>query len=488
MNFTDDNDISLNIASNFKVENLPTEPPLGSYNNLPSLTLDEIVKEFGREIFSSLKDNKPIFFSKNNLSQNILNWSLGKPELKVNLFRLIDVLPTLESSAEIAIHAQEYLGDEAAKLNPVFGWGIKAPPKSLRAKLLAYGIKRSISEMASLFIAGSDTKTALKELKRLRRSGFPFTVDLLGEYCLSDKEAKDYLKRYLECIETFKSEIPRWKENREIIEGHLGEASIPNLSVKLSALYTSCYPLNFSRSVEVLAERIGKIIAKASEIGCQIYFDAEDFAKREIIVEVFKKVYSNPKFKDIFLPGIVVQAYARDAEVLIEELIDFARKRGKIAIRLVKGAYWDSETAECEQRGWRSPLFSEKTHTDYNFEKLTKALLDNVDLVYPAIGSHNIRSLAYACKYAEQLGVAPTNFELQVLYGMADSIALAFKQRGYLVRHYVPVGELIPGMGYFVRRLLENTSNESFLRHTFFDETKVDLLLEKPTAENQLSL
>jgi RHH-type proline utilization regulon transcriptional repressor/proline dehydrogenase/delta 1-pyrroline-5-carboxylate dehydrogenase len=98
----------------------------------------------------------------------------------------------------------------------------------------------------------------------------------------------------------------------------------------------------------------------------------------------------------------------------------------------------------------------------------------------PAFGSHNIRSLSHACCYAEQRGLTPKDFELQVLYGMAEPIAQAFKSRGYLTRMYVPLGDLLPGMGYLVRRLLENTSNESFLRHTFFDSEEVSTLLKEP--------
>jgi RHH-type proline utilization regulon transcriptional repressor/proline dehydrogenase/delta 1-pyrroline-5-carboxylate dehydrogenase len=98
----------------------------------------------------------------------------------------------------------------------------------------------------------------------------------------------------------------------------------------------------------------------------------------------------------------------------------------------------------------------------------------------PAFGSHNIRSLSHACCYAEHIGLSPRDFEIQVLYGMAEPIAEAFMKRGYLVRMYVPLGELLPGMGYLVRRLLENTSNESFLKHTFFDSDEVSTLLREP--------
>ncbi|RMD86989.1 MAG: L-glutamate gamma-semialdehyde dehydrogenase, partial [Candidatus Dadabacteria bacterium] len=124
-------------------------------------------------------------------------------------------------------------------------------------------------------------------------------------------------------------------------------------------------------------------------------------------------------------------------------------------------------------------------HSDFNFERLTRLLLDNNEYIYPAFASHNIRSLSYACCYAEHKGLGPADFELQLLYGMAEPIADSFVAAGFLVRHYVPIGELIPGMGYLIRRLLENTSNDSFLRHTFFEKDEISSLLRKPHFNTQ---
>ena len=165
----------------------------------------------------------------------------------------------------------------------------------------------------------------------------------------------------------------------------------------------------------------------------------------------------------------------------MHEMLEFARKRrSPIAVRLVKGAYWDYERVISQQNQWDFPLWSVKESSDACFEHLSRILLDNHDVCLPAFGSHNIRSLSHACCYAESKGLSSKNFEIQVLYGMAEPIANAFAKRGYLTRMYVPLGELLPGMGYLVRRLLENTSNESFLRHTFFDRDEISTLLAEP--------
>jgi RHH-type proline utilization regulon transcriptional repressor/proline dehydrogenase/delta 1-pyrroline-5-carboxylate dehydrogenase len=275
--------------------------------------------------------------------------------------------------------------------------------------------------------------------------------------------------------------MPAWSESKQLLDGHPGELSPVCISVKLSALYSQTGALNFSRSVEVLSERLSEIVRKAKSYGALVYVDAEDSGNNPIIYETFKRVFSSQEFIDFPYPGIVVQAYARNAEERIHELLDYARQRGgPIAVRLVKGAYWDLERVVSSQNHWEFPLYDQKRHSDASYEHLTRLLLDNHDVCLPAFGSHNIRSLSHACCYAEHKKLSAKDFEIQVLYGMAEPIAQAFAKRGYLTRMYVPLGELLPGMGYLVRRLLENTSNESFLRHTFFEHAAVRQLLRDP--------
>jgi RHH-type proline utilization regulon transcriptional repressor/proline dehydrogenase/delta 1-pyrroline-5-carboxylate dehydrogenase len=282
-------------------------------------------------------------------------------------------------------------------------------------------------------------------------------------------------------LESFGSNIPKWREGEPLIPGHPGELSPVCISVKLSALYSQTSVLNFERSVAVLSERLGDIARLAAKHKALLYVDAEDTGNNALIYEAFKRVFSSSEFVNFPYPGIVIQAYAKNSSARVDEMLAFARKRGgPIAVRLVKGAYWDHERVISAQNHWQFPLWNVKESSDAQFEHLSRVLLDNREFCLPAFGSHNIRSLSHACCYAQERGLSPKDFEVQVLYGMADPIAHAFSSQGYLVRMYVPLGDLIPGMGYLVRRLLENTSNESFLRHTFFDSHEVSNLLKAP--------
>ena len=152
-------------------------------------------------------------------------------------------------------------------------------------------------------------------------------------------------------------------------------------------------------------------------------------------------------------------------------------------MRLVKGAYWDYETTLAGQRGWPVPVWSEKPESDANYEKLSLLLLQNADVASPAFASHNVRSCAHAIAQANRLGVDPRAYEFQALYGMADELKSALVASGRRVREYCPVGDLLPGMAYLVRRLLENTSNEGFLRAKDSGGASREILLRNPVEE-----
>jgi len=207
----------------------------------------------------------------------------------------------------------------------------------------------------------------------------------------------------------------------------------------------------------------------------------ESYAHKNVTLELFKRIFADREFKDWPHIGIVIQAYLRDSEIDLRNLIEWGRARGtRFAVRLVKGAYWDHETIKAGQNAWNCPVYSQKPESDANFEALTRLLLENESIVTAAFGSHNVRSIAHAQAFADDLGIDRSRFEFQLLYGMGGPIKRALVEMGYRVREYCPVGELLPGMSYFVRRLLENTSNEGFLRAKFAENLSEDELLRDP--------
>jgi hypothetical protein len=169
-------------------------------------------------------------------------------------------------------------------------------------------------------------------------------------------------------------------------------------------------------------------------------------------------------------------------------LLEWTRTtRRRITVRLVKGACWDYETVINRQKGWPVPVFQSKEETDLNFEELTTLLLENAEFLRPAIATHNIRSVSNAIAVADSLNLPRDSFEFQMLYGMGEPVRQVLRKRGYRVRVYAAVGELIPGMAYLVRRLLENTSNESFVKQFFAEKRTFEELIRPPERNRATS-
>jgi len=300
---------------------------------------------------------------------------------------------------------------------------------------------------------------------------------------VSEAEADEYQRRYLDLIETLQEDAKKWKDNPLIDSCTDGVLPRINISIKISAMYSQIDPANHQESIEKIKERLRPIFRKAKENFVFLNLDLEQYAIRKIIFDVFRSILDEEEFRDFQQVGIVIQAYLKESEKDLLELIEWAKQRKrKITIRLVKGAYWDFELIQARQKNWEIPVFTNKSTTDENFEKLTEILLQNNQYIRTAIASHNVRSISNALICAQSLGLPKNSVEIQMLYGMAEPIKSALSKMGYLVREYIAIGELIPGMAYFVRRLLENTSNQSFLMRKYVADESLDKLLAKPVA------
>ncbi|HIK45559.1 MAG TPA: L-glutamate gamma-semialdehyde dehydrogenase, partial [Leptolyngbyaceae cyanobacterium M65_K2018_010] len=239
-----------------------------------------------------------------------------------------------------------------------------------------------------------------------------------------------------------------------------------------------------------VSEHIRTLLRRAQELGVAVHFDMEQYRYKALTLAILKDLLTEAEFCSRDDIGITLQAYLRDSYDDLKDLVIWAKHRGTpVTVRLVKGAYWDQETITARQNGWPSPVYSQKVSTDANFERMTRLLLENHSYLYAAIASHNVRSQAQAMAIAETLNIPRRPIELQVLYGMADKLARTLADQGFRVRVYTPFGELIPGMSYLIRRLLENTANSSFLKQSQ-EEVPVEQLLAAPefAQEDQVAM
>jgi RHH-type transcriptional regulator, proline utilization regulon repressor / proline dehydrogenase / delta 1-pyrroline-5-carboxylate dehydrogenase len=441
-------------------------------------SLQSEIEQRGQRIFELVDKYPQSPFSKAGFYQRLMTLSMRDEQLKLQLFRFVDVLPSLRSSGEILAHLQEYFADahDSRKLSDVLGTGIRLA--RIVPWISAPILRWNVSEMARQFIAGRNPNNVMRTLQKRRTQKIGFTVDLLGEAVVSETEADQYAARYQDLLEGLARETKLWTDplgrNSELFP-------VVNLSVKISALYSQFDPADPKDAICHLAPKLRPLLRRARELGAFINFDMESYAHKNTTLELFKTIFAEQEFKDWPHAGIVIQAYLRDSEADLRDLINWGRARGtRFAVRLVKGAYWDYETTKSRQNGWDCPVYLQKPASDANFEMLTRLLLENEPIVTSAFGSHNVRSIAHAQALADTLGIDRSRFEFQLLYGMAGPIKRALVDMGYRVREYCPVGELLPGMSYLVRRLLENTSNEGFLRAKFSENIPAEELLRDP--------
>jgi RHH-type proline utilization regulon transcriptional repressor/proline dehydrogenase/delta 1-pyrroline-5-carboxylate dehydrogenase len=276
-------------------------------------------------------------------------------------------------------------------------------------------------------------------------------------------------------------EVGAWRQSCKSNQSTHAQLPPLNLSVKLSALYSQIHPTDPETAIEGISGRLRPLLRRAKELGAFINLDMESYTLKDLTLRLFKQVFSEPEFVDGPACGLALQAYLKDCERDLQDLMAWAReRRRRITVRLVKGAYWDYETIIGQQRHWPVPVFAHKAQSDANFEKLSLLLLQNADVADAAFGTHNVRSIAHVLGQAERLGIDWRQFEFQMLYGMADPIKAAVLQMGCRLREYCPVGDLLPGMAYLVRRLLENTSNEGFLANKFAKGASREELLKDP--------
>jgi RHH-type proline utilization regulon transcriptional repressor/proline dehydrogenase/delta 1-pyrroline-5-carboxylate dehydrogenase len=441
------------------------------------------VQQIGRELFERVARDRQAFYSADRWTAALFAWSLAHEDAKLQLFRFVDVLPALDTDRDLVRHLREYFEGRDAPYAALLqtALGIARVAGRLGDAVVGVMLRETVRRLARRFVAGSTPAEARRAALDARRAGQAFTLDVLGEACLSDAEADAYEARYLELVDTLGREAPHWPAAPRLDAASWGPLPRVNVSVKVSALHPWLEPADPEGSASAVKRRLRPILRAAQAAGAHIHIDMEDRRLHELTLQIFMELADEAEFRRERNLGIVLQAYLRHAESDARRLIAWARRRGTpVSVRLVKGAYWDYETAHAELENWPVPVFQTKPDTDASFERLTSLLLEHGDSVDLAVGSHNIRSIAHALAAREARGLPQSAVEFQALYGMAQPLVRALTERGERVRIYMPFGELIPGMAYLVRRLLENTSNESFLRRGFAEGESPAALLANP--------
>ncbi|PQA86897.1 bifunctional proline dehydrogenase/L-glutamate gamma-semialdehyde dehydrogenase PutA [Hyphococcus luteus] len=331
-------------------------------------------------------------------------------------------------------------------------------------------VAQAMRIMGEHFVLGETIESALKRARRFEDKGYVFSYDMLGEAAHTDADALKYFDDYKTAIAAIA------KHSK-----HDYAPANPGISVKLSALHPR---YEYGKKTRVLSELGGRVCdlaieAKAANMGFNI--DAEEADRLDLSLDIIEQLMRDPALDGWDGFGVVVQAYQRRAPYVLDWLAALTRETGRrITVRLVKGAYWDSEIKRAQMMGLESyPVFTRKALTDVSYLACARKLFDNIDVFFPQFATHNALSAAMVQKMAG----AHKDYELQRLYGMGEALHDSLIETGARSRIYAPVGghrELLP---YLVRRLLENGANSSFVNQLIDPDLSVDDVVADPLEE-----
>jgi len=449
-----------------------------------SSPLEAAILRIGQHLARLSAGLSPTLFESRWWSQSAIHLAMKDPVFKARLFRFIDVLPSVADDARIVSLAEEYFGNVKGDL---FGlqWGLKALASTgLGARLTGKSIRTQVEHMARNFIAGATIEDAVPVLAGLWKNGRAWSVDLLGEATVTEREADQYRDRCLQALRVLAEAAATWPAAPLLERDAHGSIPRVQLSLKVSALSSHLDPIDPEGTYRAVAARLRPIVDLAAGLPAGLIFDMEQAETKDLVLAIFTRLFGESDYRRFPYAGLALQAYHRETERDIQQLLQWTGSRGvPITIRLVKGAYWDADTVRYRQAGWPVPLFEQKAETDLNYERVIPVLLQQPELIRPAFGTHNLRTLAAIEAVAEARRLSPDAYEYQMIFGMAEPFQQAMVKLGRRVRLYAPVGQLLPGMAYLVRRLLENTSNESFLRKEYVESEPLSRLLAPAVVE-----
>jgi RHH-type proline utilization regulon transcriptional repressor/proline dehydrogenase/delta 1-pyrroline-5-carboxylate dehydrogenase len=456
--------------------------------------IEALTQRIGRRLLEASLAAQPSAISPEWWVQQAGEWATHDDDLKVRLFRLVDCMPMLDDPAALDRHVREYIDEESLQRLPgPLRMALQAARSGILAPFAARAVRAATLAQARRFIAGTTPTEAAQAALVERRHRRGFTLDLLGEAVTSEAEADAYAAAYARLLEELPPIAAGWAPDPLVDDcpapdGTAGRMPRVNVSLKLSALDSQFDALDPRGTTARVLSRLRPLWRLARARGAQVHVDMESHATKDLTLAIFQAIAMEPEFRDWPDCGIVVQCYLRDAPADLQSLAVWAAGRGTpVWVRLVKGAYWDYETIHARAAGWPVPVWEQKWRTDACFEAATTFLLEHARELRPALGSHNLRSIAHGMAVAEHLGIDRRVVEMQMLYGMGDPEKQAVTAAGWRMRVYMPYGQLVAGMAYLVRRLLENSSNDSFLRAGFVKHVPADTLLAPPQAPERAS-
>ena len=345
---------------------------------------------------------------------------------------------------------------------------LRAAIKRLGEPVIRTAVSRAMKEMGRQFVLGENINAAMERAKGMEKKGYTYSYDMLGEAARTESDAKRYHLSYSRAISAIATACV-----------HKDSRKNPGISVKLSALHPRYEVAQEASVMRDLVPRLRALALLAKSAGMGLNVDAEEADRLGLSLDVIEKVLSEPALSGWDGFGIVVQAYGPRAGVVIDALYDMAiRHDRKLMVRLVKGAYWDTEIKRAQVKGVEGfPVFTQKAATDVSYIANARKLLNMTDRIYPQFATHNAHTVAAVLHMAED----KEKFEFQRLHGMGETLHnIVMDKHGTHCRVYAPVGAHADLLAYLVRRLLENGANSSFVNQIVDEDVAPEVVAADP--------
>ncbi|CAM9248011.1 trifunctional transcriptional regulator/proline dehydrogenase/L-glutamate gamma-semialdehyde dehydrogenase [Acinetobacter pseudolwoffii] len=391
---------------------------------------------------------------------------------------------------------KEHLGQSQLMFVNAAAWGLmltgklmETPQQKSLSSLLTGMLARSgrgiirkavdvaMRMMGEQFVTGETIDEALKNAERLEEKGFRYSYDMLGEAALTDPDAERYYQDYQQAIHA----IGQASQDKDVYDG-------PGISIKLSALHPRYQRAQLDRVHDELYGKMLKLAVLAKQYNIGLNIDAEETDRLEISLQLLERLCFEPQLQDWKGIGFVIQAYQKRCFYVVDYIVDLAKRSQKrLMIRLVKGAYWDSEIKKAQIEGMSDyPVFTRKVHTDLSYIACARKLLAEPDYIYPQFATHNAQTVATIYQLAQPEQYYAGQYEFQCLHGMGEPLYenvvgdKSANKLGVPCRIYAPVGNHETLLAYLVRRLLENGANTSFVNRIADKTLNIEDLIENP--------
>ncbi len=340
--------------------------------------------------------------------------------------------------------------------------------------IIRAGVDMAMRIMGEQFVCGQTIEEALRNGRKQEARGFRYSYDMLGEAAMTAADADRYMKDYVTAIEA----IGKSANGRGIYDG-------AGISIKLSALHPRYCRAQYQRVMSELLPRVKELALLARQYDLGLNIDAEEADRLELSLDILEALCRDRDLAGWDGIGFVVQAYSKRCPFVLDYLIDLARRSShRLMVRLVKGAYWDSEIKRAQLDGQDDfPVYTRKVHTDVSYLACARKLLAATDVVYPQFATHNAHTMAWIYKMAGDYWKG--QYEFQCLHGMGEPLYDQVVGKNKLdrpCRIYAPVGSHETLLAYLVRRLLENGANSSFVNQIANKSISIDSLVEDPVA------